>query len=127
MLAGVVSDTHNNLKNIEHIIIDGNSSDGTQEIIHNYPNIKMISEKDDGIYDAMNKGIRFASGEILGFLNSDDFFNSKDCVNIIASEFIKDSGIDIVYGNIVLVKDSNTNKVIKMFILFIRLNYSKCL
>ena len=73
----------------------------------------MISEKDDGIYDAMNKGIRFASVEILGFLNSDDFFNSKDCVNIIASEFIKDSGIDIVYGNIVLVKDSNTNKVIR--------------
>jgi len=109
-IESVLSQTY---KNIEHIVIDGNSTDGTQEIIRSYPKIKMISENDNGIYDAMNKGIEFASGEVVGFLNSDDMFNSEDCINLIASEFVKDYKIDIVYGNIVLVKESNVNKVIR--------------
>ena len=79
-IESVLSQTY---KNIEHIVIDGNSTDGTQEIIRSYPKIKMISENDNGIYDAMNKGIEFASGEVVGFLNSDDMFNSEDCINLI--------------------------------------------
>ena len=64
-------------KNIEHIIIDGNSKDNTVSIIEDMPNrvSKIISEKDDGIYDAMNKGLKLADGEIVGILNSDDFYN----------------------------------------------------
>ena len=66
---------------IEHIIINGQSTDKTLSIIKNYPHItKVISEKDRGIYDAMNKGILNATGDVIGFLNSDDWFfdNSYD-------------------------------------------------
>ena len=65
-------------KNYEHLIIDGNSSDKTVEIIKNFNNekIRLISEKDDGIYDAMNKGLKNSRGKILGILNSDDMFYS---------------------------------------------------
>ena len=74
-----------NYNNLEYIIIDGNSSDGTKEILNKYKNniSKIITEKDDGIWDAMNKGIKIASGEIIGFLNSDDFYfdNTLEMVN----------------------------------------------
>ena len=85
-------------KNIEHIVIDGNSGDETHKIIKNYPSVKFISEKDDGIYDAMNKGIKHASGDIVGFLNADDFFNDKECIGLIATEFLNDRKVDIVFG-----------------------------
>ena len=68
-----------NYKNIEYIIIDGNSSDGTKEIINKYRDqiSKIIIGDDGGIWEAMNKGINLASGEILGFLNSDDYYYEK--------------------------------------------------
>src|ERR1700733_2398323 len=68
--------------NIEYIIIDGASTDGTLEVINKYKNHvqKLISEKDNGIYDAMNKGVRHCSGEIIYFLNADDRLYSPDTV-----------------------------------------------
>ena len=59
---------------VEHLIIDGGSDDGTHEILTRYPHIKLTSEPDKGVFDAMNKGIQRARGEILGFLNSDDVY-----------------------------------------------------
>ena len=87
---------------IEYIIIDGASSDGTQELIRKYEpkfegRMKWISEKDRGIYDAMNKGIRMATGEVVGILNSDDFFTSTDVIARMVSAFDSPS-IDAVYG-----------------------------
>lgn len=97
-------------KEIEHIIIDGASTDQTLTIINPYiplyqeQNIplKIISEKDKGIYDAMNKGIRHASGEIIGFLNSDDFFSSPHSLSHIMRAF-NSQKTDCVFGQVVFI------------------------
>ncbi len=88
-----------NLKDIENIIIDGNSTDNTIEICKSFSHIsKIISEKDNGIYDAFNKGIENSTGDIIGFLNSDDiFFNSKS-LTYISDAFEKN--VECVHGNI---------------------------
>ncbi|KXS43221.1 MAG: glycosyl transferase family 2 [Candidatus Frackibacter sp. T328-2] len=89
--------------NIEYIIIDGNSTDGTLDIIEEYEpkfngRMKWISEEDAGIYDAMNKGIDIANGEIIGIINSDDYY-VEDAVETIVSKFSFNQEIDVVYGN----------------------------
>jgi len=87
---------------LEYIIIDGTSSDNTREIVAFYQNklnIKFISEPDDGLYDAMNKGIKLATGEIIGILNSDDFFSDNNVLNSVAAIF-KDNKTAAVYGDI---------------------------
>ena len=101
-----------NYKNIEHIIIDGGSQDGTIDIINKYSaNIKYFSsEADDGIYDAMNKGISVASGDIIGILNSDDFYPNIFVLNNIVESF-KKHNCDAVYGDLVYVKANNISKV----------------
>ena len=74
---------------IEYIIIDGNSKDGTVEVIksHNQKITKWISEPDSGIYDAMNKGIAMATGEVIGILNSDDFYSNSQIISHVAKAF----------------------------------------
>jgi len=74
---------------IEHIIVDGNSKDNTLEIVKKYGKRVsiLISEPDNGIYDAMNKGIRAATGDVIGILNSDDFFTSNDVISAVVSTF----------------------------------------
>jgi len=101
-------------KNIEYIIIDGASSDGTIEIIKSYGNKidKFISEPDNGIYDAMNKGIKLASGDIVGILNSDDFYVSNDIIQDVADVFLEQK-VDSVYGDLVYVDSKNTNKIVR--------------
>ena len=106
-------------KNIEHIIIDGGSIDGSVEFLKNQKNIFFISEPDQGLYDAMNKGISFASGKIIGFLNSDDIYYDKFVVQNIVDKF--KFNIDGVYGSIVYV-DKNNNIKRKWKVLG---NYSK--
>ena len=90
-------------KDIEHIIVDGASTDGTKELIETYAkahnNVRWISEKDKGIYDALNKGIKLATGDIIGFLHSDDVFYSPDSIGQIAAAF-EDEKVDVVYGDL---------------------------
>jgi glycosyltransferase involved in cell wall biosynthesis len=99
---------------IEYIIIDGQSTDGTDEIIKTYYDkiSKIICEKDNGIYDAMNKGIALAKGNVVGFINSDDMLNSDDCVTAIAKIF-KIYNPDVVYGDKIYTESSNTDKIIR--------------
>ncbi|MEP6584758.1 MAG: glycosyltransferase family 2 protein [Ginsengibacter sp.] len=99
---------------IEHIIIDGKSTDGTLGIIRrNERHISAwISEPDRGMYDAINKGIALASGDIIGILNSDDMFASADVISQIVKCF-KETGTDSVYGDLVYVNPVNTNKVFR--------------
>ncbi|MFN1835377.1 glycosyltransferase family 2 protein [Balneola sp. MJW-20] len=95
-----------NYSDIEHIVVDGGSSDRTLDIIQDNENItsKWISEPDDGIYDAMNKGIRLATGDVIGFLNSDDRYYDEYVVQNIADAFIK-YDCDCTYGNLVYSND----------------------
>ena len=95
-------------KNIEHIIVDGGSKDKTLEICKNFSHIsKIISEKDKGVYDAFNKGLKLASGDVIGFLNADDFFYSENSVQEIVNAF--DSNTDCIYGNLEYI---NSNGVV---------------
>lgn len=99
---------------IEHIIIDGMSTDGTAGIIRRNESFisAWISEPDRGMYDAINKGIDLATGDIIGILNSDDMFASADVISQIVKCF-KETGTDSVYGDLVYVHPENTSKVFR--------------
>jgi len=100
---------------VEHVFIDGKSSDLTFKIISS--NLKSsdikISEKDQGIYDAMNKGISLASGEIIGILNSDDVYANESVLEKVAGIFQSNPDIDIVYGDLVYVDQHDLNKIVR--------------
>ena len=97
---------------LEYILIDGKSTDNTVDIIKKYDekvnNIKWISEPDKGIYDAMNKGIQMATGDIIGILNSDDFYASDDILETVCNVFLNND-IQCCYGNILYVKSVDKN------------------
>ena len=96
---------------IEHIVIDGLSKDNTLDIVKEFPHVaRVISEKDAGIYDAMNKGLTLATGEVIGILNSDDFYNNDQVLAKVASVF-NDPAVDAVYGDLQYVKQDNVNIV----------------
>jgi glycosyltransferase involved in cell wall biosynthesis len=99
--------------NIEHIIIDGLSKDNTVAIAKQYPHIvKIVSEQDYGLYDAMNKGIRHATGDIIGIINSDDFFNSNTVVSEVVAK-MEAENTDTLYADLVYVHRVNTKKVLR--------------
>lgn len=101
---------------IEYIIVDGNSKDQTTTIIHSFgSNIaKFISEPDKGIYDAMNKGLNMATGEIVGMINSDDFYTSSSIISKVAEAF-SDQNVDAVFGDLVFVDPANLKKVVRTY------------
>ena len=104
-------------KNVELIIIDGNSKDKTLEIIRHYEKLfqgrlRYISEPDKGIYDAMNKGIRMATGDIIGILNSDDLYMDENVLIDIHDTFANNN-VDAIYGNLIFVDEYDTNKVVR--------------
>lgn len=111
-----VKSVHNQTyKNIEHIIIDGASSDGSLKIIKEYADkgwIKYISEPDNGIYDAMNKGIKMARGKYIAFLNSDDFYHNINAVKL-SVEALEKNDADFSYANYVLINEKRKKEVIK--------------
>ena len=102
---------------VEYIIIDGKSTDNTLEIIEKYKiNIsKVVSEKDNGIYDAMNKGIKLATGEIIGILNSDDFYVDSKVLSTVANTF-SNSHCDATYSDLQYVSKNDTTKLIRNWI-----------
>lgn len=109
-LTSIASQQYNH---IEHIIVDGLSKDGTLAVVQEFPHVaKVISEKDSGIYDAMNKGIQLATGDVIGILNSDDFYNSQQVLNKVAAAF-EDPGVDATYGDLQYVKQENIEVVIR--------------
>ncbi|MDH3975279.1 MAG: glycosyltransferase [Deltaproteobacteria bacterium] len=98
----------------EHVIIDGNSKDGTLEIINRYPsnNRIVLSESDHGIYDAMNRGILMASGEIIGILNADDFYPDNNIISRVVNAF-EENETDSCYGDLIYVDPINTTQFIR--------------
>jgi glycosyltransferase involved in cell wall biosynthesis len=103
--------------NIEYIIIDGKSTDNTLDIIKEYEpkfdgRMKWISEPDEGIYDAMNKGIRMATGDLVGILNSDDFYSHNNVISDVINHF-HNTICEVVYGDIVYINSIDTNKIVR--------------
>lgn len=97
----------------EHIVVDGASTDGTLDIVRGFAHLtEVISEPDDGIYDALNKGVRRVSGEVVGFLHSDDLLAHPDVLTQITEAF-EDPEVDAAYGDLVYVDAVNTDRVIR--------------
>lgn len=116
-LAECIQSVYNqNYKNIEHIIVDGKSTDKTVQIIKDNSDYitKWISEPDRGMYDAINKGIAMATGDVIGVLNSDDVFASGDVIHNIVDCFIRTKS-DSVYGDLVFVNPSNIQKITRIW------------
>jgi glycosyltransferase len=101
-------------KGIEYIIIDGKSTDGTVEIVKNYGDqiTTFVSEKDKGIYDGLNKGVKAATGDIVAFLHSDDLYENSEVVAKVVEAFMNED-IDGVYGDLVYTPKDNTDKVLR--------------
>lgn len=103
-----------NFKDFEYIIVDGGSKDGTEEVVNQHRDVvdKFISEPDDGIYDAYNKGINMAEGEIIGFINADDFFASDSVILKIVNEF-ENKNVGVVFGDLCYVKQDDPSQIVR--------------
>lgn len=100
---------------IEHILVDGASKDDTVKIIQAYHHVaKYVSEKDRGLYDAINKGIMMSTGDVVGILNSDDFFPHKQVISNMVKCF-EEHDTDSVFGDIAFVRPENLQKVIRLY------------
>jgi glycosyltransferase involved in cell wall biosynthesis len=120
-----ISETLNSIKNqtytdIEHVIVDGNSNDETINIIknyikYNYVNSKIIIEEDKGLYDAINKGINIATGDIIGILNADDTFYNNNVIEDVVKRFQLEKNLDAIYGNIIFISNHNPDKSIRNY------------
>lgn len=114
IISSLSSIDRQNVKPWEHLVIDGNSSDGTLETLNKNSRDyrKVFSENDEGIYDALNKGIRKCSGDIVGILHSDDFYSDEHVLDDVAKIF-KRHKCDIVYGDINYVSKNTTTKIVR--------------
>lgn len=103
-----------NYDNLEYIVVDGVSTDGTMEVIQQYAsNIDvLISEKDEGLYDALNKGIRLATGDVVGIMHADDLYFSADVVSDVVQNF-QENHADCLYGDLVYVDREDTDKILR--------------
>ncbi|QFY62012.1 glycosyltransferase [Rhizobium grahamii] len=101
---------------IEHIVIDGGSRDGTQDAIRaNIARVaQFVSERDEGIYDAMNKGLARATGDVICFLNSDDFYASPEALAVVACE-MNDPSIDALFGDVAFIDPINPEKILRHY------------
>lgn len=105
--------------NIEYIIVDGDSKDNTIDIIREYESqfsgrLHWVSEADKGLYDAMNKGIRMATGDIVGIINSDDFYHRTDILTKVINAF-QDKTVQAVYGDVRFVNPDNLDKTVRYY------------
>lgn len=105
---------------IEYIIVDGKSQDNTVEFVKEFEvkfcgRMKWISEPDNGLYDAMNKGIKMATGDIVGIINSDDFYHKPDIIEKVASTFIENKAVKAVFGDVRFVNPNNLDKTVRYY------------
>lgn len=102
---------------IEHVIVDGASTDETLVIANEYRSRlgALISEPDKGLYDAMNKGVKAATGDIIGILNSDDFFESNDVISEVVKKFESTPEADLVFGDVVFVSPDDLDTVTRFY------------
>ncbi|MBR1682954.1 MAG: glycosyltransferase [Bacteroidaceae bacterium] len=115
-IQSVLSQTY---PDIEYIVVDGDSTDGTAALLRRYESrfqgrLLWVSEKDNGIYDAMNKGFRMATGDVVGILNSDDYFTAPDVIARMAEAFA-DEAVDAVYGDIHFIRDGEPERCVRYY------------
>ncbi|RXJ67396.1 glycosyl transferase [Halarcobacter ebronensis] len=112
-IESVLSQTY---ENIEYIVIDGQSSDGTLDIVNEYKEKinKIISEPDQGLYAAINKGIDLATGDIIGLIHSDDYYLDNLVIQRVVDEFIS-KNVDSVFADLLYIKDDNINRVLRYY------------
>ena len=108
-----------NFRDFEHIVVDGGSKDNTLAIVREYEplyggRLRWVCELDKGIYDAMNKGIRMAMGDVVGILNSDDFYTSNDVLECVAKA-MSDPNVDAVYGDVHFVRDGDLSRCTRYY------------
>ena len=106
-------------KNYEYLIVDGGSQDNTIDIVKEYVTkfegrLRYVSEKDRGIYDAMNKGIQMASGDVVGILNSDDYYTKDDILQTVADSF-SEHHVDAIYGDIHFIQAGQPGKMVRYY------------
>ncbi|HEX5001807.1 MAG TPA: glycosyltransferase family 2 protein [Bacteroidia bacterium] len=102
-------------QDLEYIIVDGKSKDRTLEIVNKYASkiSNLVSEKDNGLYDALNKGIKLATGDVIGMLHSDDVYSDSNVISKVAALFESSSQPDAVYADLVFVDRTNPDKVLR--------------
>jgi glycosyltransferase involved in cell wall biosynthesis len=110
-IESVAAQTH---PRIEHIVVDGASTDGTLEVLHRFRGrlSKVVSEPDEGIYAAMNKGLAMATGDVVGTLNSDDVYADENVLGMVAEVF-RDDAVDVCYGDIFYVDKGDLNRIVR--------------
>ena len=110
----ILSVINQDYKNIEYIIVDGVSKDATLEIINKYKSkiTTFVSEKDKGIYDALNKGIALATGDVIGMIHADDLYENNTVISDIVDTFIK-SETQAVYADLNYVDRNDTSKIVR--------------
>jgi glycosyltransferase involved in cell wall biosynthesis len=109
-LASVAGQTY---PKVEHVVVDGGSTDGTMDVVRRFSHVaRAVSERDNGIYDAMNKGIRMTTGEIIGTLNADDFYPDSNTLAQVAQVFA-DPEVDACYSDLCYVSSANTQRVVR--------------
>jgi len=102
---------------LEYIVVDGGSTDATLDVLRKYPELvtQLISEPDRGIYDAMNKGVQRATGEVVGILNSDDFYRHSRVLEEVADAFAADPALEVLLGDVDFVSDEDLNKPVRTY------------
>ena len=112
----ILSVASQSYRDIEHIVVDGVSTDGTMDVVrrHREKIAKLVSEPDEGIFDAMNKGIRLATGEVIAFLNADDIYADNAVLEQVALAF-SDPSVGACYADLVYVDPVNLNKVVRFW------------
>ncbi|MBS4065374.1 MAG: glycosyltransferase [Chitinophagaceae bacterium] len=102
---------------IEYIVVDGASTDGTVDVIEKYKDRihTIVSEKDKGMYDALNKGIKLATGDIVGILHADDEFADETIIQQVADVFLQNKHTDCVYGDVGFVKEEDPQKIVRYY------------
>ncbi len=116
-IESVISQTY---KDYEYLVVDGNSKDSTLDILREFEprfegRMHWKSERDKGIYDAMNKGFKWATGDVLMLINSDDLFARPDALELVVKEFEKHPGVDGVYANLYYVSQNNIDNIVRVW------------
>lgn len=109
LIQSIESVQNQDYENFEHIIIDGASSDGTLELLQNYPHLKVFSEPDNGVYDAFNKGVKRANGKYIVFVNSDDYFSTNKAISL-SVDALEKNNADYSYATTYLLDEKNSKR-----------------